>query len=87
MWAKANLSVLPVGLVKETEKPATSVKHFQSRVSTAIYGHLKFPVLFLRPSSTVFQMSGSVLHSLKSFIILSLIEHHDGIAMAVLADS
>lgn len=86
MWGKANLSVLSVGLVKETEKPATSVKH-QNGISIAIYGHLRFPVLFLRPSSTAFQMSGSVLHSLKSFIILSLIEHHDGIAIDVLANS
>lgn len=84
---KANLSVLPLDLVKEAEKPATSTKHLHSRVSIAIYGHLRFPVPFLRPSSTVVQMSGPVLHSLKSFIILGLSELMELQSLCVLADS
>lgn len=78
---------LSVDLVKEAEKPATSMKNFHSRVSIAIYGHLRFPVLFLRPSYTVFQMTGSVLHSLKSFLILSLIELMELQSLYALADS
>lgn len=84
---KANLYVLALDLVKEAEKPATSMKHLSSRVSIAIYGHLRFPAPLLRPRSTVFQMSGPVLHSLKSFIVLGLSELMELKSLYVLADS